>query len=176
MVLLDPNWNERGGGKIKRGADKHYKTAKKEDILHTIVASDVFFTLPTAHLWLWVPSGRIREAFWLIDELGFTFKRKFVWVKGKIGLGQYARGMHEDLLLATCGKARVPVPSQRPPDVFFADWKGREHSEKPDEQYEIINQVSHRVEGPRLEMYARGAREGWDRWGLEAPAGEGLRA
>lgn len=35
-VVMDPPWNERGGGKIKRGADRHYPVMKKEAILDVI--------------------------------------------------------------------------------------------------------------------------------------------
>jgi N6-adenosine-specific RNA methylase IME4 len=41
----------------------------------------------------------------------------------------------------------------------------REHSRKPDEQYEIIEACSN---GPYLELFARGTREGWTSWGHEA--------
>src|SRR5947199_286743 len=41
----------------------------------------------------------------------------------------------------------------------------REHSRKPDEAYERIEAL---CEGPYLEMFARFARQGWDRWGVEA--------
>ena len=45
----------------------------------------------------------------------------------------------------------------------------REHSRKPDEVYERIEAL---CEGPYLEMFARFARPGWDRWGTEADAPE----
>lgn len=35
-IYMDPNWNERGGGKIKRGADRHYETATLKQIYQTI--------------------------------------------------------------------------------------------------------------------------------------------
>jgi N6-adenosine-specific RNA methylase IME4 len=38
----------------------------------------------------------------------------------------------------------------------------REHSRKPDEVYELIEQCS---PGPYLELFARGEREGWEQWG-----------
>jgi N6-adenosine-specific RNA methylase IME4 len=38
----------------------------------------------------------------------------------------------------------------------------REHSRKPDEQYPRIEAL---VEGPRLELFARHQRPGWDVWG-----------
>jgi N6-adenosine-specific RNA methylase IME4 len=85
----------------------------------------------------------------------------------QIGLGQYSRGSHELLLLATRGKAMVPPPERRPPSVIFAP-RG-EHSEKPDASYELIEQIS---PGPRVEFFARRARAGWKHWGKEAPTEE----
>lgn len=40
----------------------------------------------------------------------------------------------------------------------------REHSRKPDELYDIIEQCS---PGPYLELFARHKREGWSQWGNE---------
>ena len=40
----------------------------------------------------------------------------------------------------------------------------REHSRKPDELYDIIEQCS---PGPHLELFARHQREGWVQWGDE---------
>ena len=41
----------------------------------------------------------------------------------------------------------------------------REHSRKPDEQYELIESCS---KGPYLELFARGTRPGWTYWGNQA--------
>lgn len=41
----------------------------------------------------------------------------------------------------------------------------REHSRKPDEQYDIIEACS---PGPFLELFARGTRPGWSYWGNQA--------
>ncbi len=38
----------------------------------------------------------------------------------------------------------------------------REHSRKPDQAYDRIEQL---VDGPYLEMFARHIRSGWDGWG-----------
>ena len=43
----------------------------------------------------------------------------------------------------------------------------REHSRKPDEIIPIIEACS---QGPRIELFARGVREGWDMWGNQATA------
>jgi len=41
----------------------------------------------------------------------------------------------------------------------------REHSRKPDEVYDVIEVCS---AGPRLELFAPGARKGWAPWGNQA--------
>ena len=41
----------------------------------------------------------------------------------------------------------------------------REHSRKPDELYDIIEACS---PGPRLELFSRGRRKGWQSWGNQA--------
>ena len=32
-LYVDPPWSEVGGGKIKRGADRHYSVMKTKDII-----------------------------------------------------------------------------------------------------------------------------------------------
>ena len=49
--------------------------------------------------------------------------------------------------------------------VNMIETRKREHSRKPDEQYDLIEACS---PGPYLEMFARYAREGWSAWGNEA--------
>ncbi|MGN6207903.1 MT-A70 family methyltransferase [Asticcacaulis sp.] len=41
----------------------------------------------------------------------------------------------------------------------------REHSRKPDEQYDLIEACS---PGPYLELFARGERKNWTVWGNQA--------
>ena len=53
-IAADPPWNEQGGGKCKRGADRHYPLIKKrEDILRTMVTAPCWRPADNAHLWLW---------------------------------------------------------------------------------------------------------------------------
>ena len=49
--------------------------------------------------------------------------------------------------------------------VNFLATRKREHSRKPDEQYDIIESCS---PGPYLELFARGARAKWKAWGNQA--------
>ena len=94
--MIDPPWPERGGGKIKRGADRHYKVigsevsgasesavaASKEAILEAtrvLMPEDEVET--DAHLYLWVTNNYLPWGLWLMEHLGFTFKTTIVWVK-----------------------------------------------------------------------------------------------
>lgn len=181
---LDPPWLERGGGKIKRGADRHYPLMKLDDIHRTIFTSPVWTPADDAHMYLWVTNNFLPQGLELMRRLGFRYVTNTAWVKMadewsaaaaalhspnekaaallQIGLGQYQRGAHELLLFGVRGKAMVPEPRDRLPTVVFAP-RGR-HSEKPVVFYDRIERAS---PGPYLEVFARSEREGWTSWGLE---------
>ena len=68
------------------------------------------------------------------------------------------------ILFGVRGKnARTLAPGRR--QVNLLATRKREHSRKPDEQYEIIEGCSN---GPFLELFARGTRKGWTTWGNQA--------
>ncbi|MEL6545457.1 MAG: MT-A70 family methyltransferase [Myxococcota bacterium] len=174
-ILTDPPWPERGAGKSKRGADRHYSTMTVRDIIElhrsylglagSIPLKDCKLDVQSGcHLWVWTTSNYLRGALDLIDALGFRYVRDCQWVKMKdgklqIGLGQYLRGAHEPLLLATRGPACVPEPHGLP-SVLLAP--RTRHSRKPDESYAMIERVS---PGPRLEMFSTRERDGWQHHG-----------
>jgi len=85
-----------------------------------------------------------------------------LWKKQPAGIGHYLRGQHELLLFGVRGKFIGLEPAE---SLLLAP-RTREHSEKPEASYEVIEQVS---PGPRLEMFARKRREGWTSWGREIP-------
>lgn len=183
-VLMDPPWMERGGGKSKRGADKHYPLMKTPDIIRTVTGCAEWHNVESdAHCWIWATDNFLDDALVVMKACGFRYLRTAVWVKVKkdaaassmlgaaprlenqilqIGLGQYLRGSHELLLLGTRGRAQVPPPERRPPSVIFAP--RTQHSRKPGESYTLIESVS---PGPRLELFARRPRKGWTVWGNE---------
>jgi N6-adenosine-specific RNA methylase IME4 len=102
---------------------------------------------------------------------GFSYKSNIVWHKirkdggpdGR-GVGFYFRNVTELLLFGVRGKsARTLAPART--QVNFLATRKREHSRKPDEQYELIEACS---PGPYLELFARGARRKWLSWGNQA--------
>ncbi len=166
-ALLDPPWTERGGGKIKRGADRHYPLVPTKELPGVIVRSELWLPERDAHCWMWSTNNYLSDALWLLEQLGFRYVTNAVWVKPHFGLGQYLRGQHELLLFAVRGKGqsdRVWVGNRNVSSVLHAP-KTR-HSQKPAESYELIERVS---QGPRIEFFARSGRDGWTSWGNEAP-------
>jgi len=162
-ILIDPPWNERGAGKIKRGADRHYKLLKTDDIIDTILNCEKFTPDKSGcHLYLWVTNNFLQDGLRVMSEIGFRYITNLVWVKDKMGLGQYFRGQHELCLFGVMGKLKTLRSDY---STVIKD-KRKKHSQKPDIMYSIIEDVS---PPPRLELFARNRREGWDCWGDSIP-------
>ena len=165
VILADPPWLERGGGRIKRGADRHYPLMHTDAIValapqvNQLAADDAF-------LFLWVTDNFLPDGLCVMQAWGFDYKRTFCWVKDRMGLGFYARGQHELCLLGVRGR---PPRSQRRkgnwgtdiPSVIFAE-RGA-HSAKPDAFYEVVESFGNRY----VELFARKRRDGWETIGGE---------
>jgi N6-adenosine-specific RNA methylase IME4 len=172
-VCLDPPWFESGGGKIKRGADRHYELLKTKAMPKVIFDSGVFNVFDDAHMYMWATNNHLPDALWLIKELGFRYVTNVVWPKRRAGLGQYFRGKHELLLFAVRGRGKadeVMTSSKSLTTVldipeFPRLPLTRVHSRKPEESFALIEA---RSKGPYLEMFADPAlpvRPGWYPWG-----------
>lgn len=79
--LSDPPWPEKGAGKIKRGADRHYPVVPVKDIPDLIRSSGLHTPAEHAHHWMWVTDNYLPDALWVLDVLGWRYVRTAVWVK-----------------------------------------------------------------------------------------------
>lgn len=163
VILADPPWSYR---ELKlcgpRAAERHYATMTLAAItalpVRELAAKD-------AALFLWVTSSHLPYAFSIMDAWGFAYSSiAFNWVKvtrdGRLfpGMGAYTRRNSELCLLGIRGK-----PKRRSRDVLETMLlPRRQHSRKPDEQYERIMRL---FDGPYLEMFSRQQWPGWDTWG-----------
>ena len=123
-----------------------------------------------SHCYLWVPNAPLAEGLEVMQALGFTYKAMIVWAKrrkdggpGGRGVGFYFRNVTESLLFGSRGGLRTLSAGRR--QVNMIETMKREHSRKPDEQYQLIESCS---PGPYLELFARYSRSGWISWGNEA--------
>jgi len=168
-IVIDPPWPERGGGRIKRGADRHYSLLSVKRIPQVIQDSGVFRPADDAHLYLWATGTYLMDAGWVMSELGFKYKTCVPWVKNRAGLGQYFRGRCEYLCFGVRGDGYAVRTDDRGIEGVIEAKRGL-HSVKPEESFELIERRSH---GPFLEMFsrahtARGPQ--WTHWGMETTA------
>jgi N6-adenosine-specific RNA methylase IME4 len=170
-IVADPPWrftNRTGKVAPEHRRLSRYETMTLEEICALPVGSAV---ADTAHLYLWTPNALLPDALRVMSAWGFQYKSNIIWHKirkdggsdGR-GVGFYFRNVTEVMLFGVRGKnARTLAPGRR--QVNMIETRKREHSRKPDEQYELIEACS---PGPYLELFARGERTGWTVWGNEA--------
>lgn len=163
-IYADPPWMERGGGKIKRGADRHYPLMKTKDIMALPVRNLIHED--GCHLYLWTTNNFLPDALQVVQAWGFVYVTMITWQKDRIGLGQYFRGNTEHCIFATTTK-RLPykiLEGKRQQGITGFIAERNEHSKKPDEMRKMIELVSYE---PRIELFARQEFDGWDSWGNE---------
>lgn len=170
-VMADPPW--RFTNRTGKVAPEHkrlarYPTMTLEEICDLPVADNL---APTAHCYLWVPNALLPEGLMVLRAWGFDYKSNIVWHKVRKdggsdgrGVGFYFRNVTELLLFGTRGKNARTLKRGRTQVNLLATRK-REHSRKPDEQYELIEGCS---PGPYLELFGRGTRPNWAVWGNQA--------
>lgn len=164
VIYVDPPWNERGGGKIKRGADRHYPLMKTSEIMQLPVKN--LISSEGCHLYLWTTNNFLKDALKVVEAWGFEYITLITWQKDKIGLGQYYRGNTEHCIFATT-KKRLPyklVDGKRCQGVTGFCEERTIHSKKPTKMRQMIETVSYE---DRIELFARQQIDGWDCWGKE---------
>ncbi len=172
-ILADPPWqfqNKTGKVAPEHRRLNRYTTLTLADIKALPVAG---ISAGIAHLYLWCPNALLPEGLEVMKAWGFSYKSNLVWHKVRKdggsdgrGVGFYFRNVTELILFGVRGKgprARTLAAGRR--QVNLLATRKREHSRKPDEQYEMIEACSR---GPYLEMFARGTRKGWATWGYQA--------
>jgi N6-adenosine-specific RNA methylase IME4 len=178
-IVADPPWRYtknptpplRSGGR-GASAEHIYPTMTMEEIAALPVGK---LAAAEAHLYMWVTNpvligmrkyirGEI-DAPDIARAWGFEPKTLLTWVKeGPPGMGFYFRGQTEHVIFAVRGTLGIDA-ANRLRNVFFAPRRG--HSEKPEVFLDLVEQVSPE---PRLELFARRQRLGWDTYGDEALA------
>jgi N6-adenosine-specific RNA methylase IME4 len=174
-LYIDPPWkfhawSHRGEGK---GACQHYACMSLADVCSLPVAQ---LAADDAVLFMWVVQPLLREAMQVLDAWEFSYRTvAFYWVKmpktwtpesgrvrPRLGLGYHTRSGAEQCWLAVRGKG-YKRQAQGIEQVLHSPL--RRHSQKPDEIARRIERLVGDV--PRLEMFARVRRPGWDCFGDE---------
>lgn len=175
-VLADPPWHHKtysAKGITRRSPSHHYDTMSLAEIMEMPV-KDLADT--DCWLFLWTTWPHMEQAFAVIRSWGFKYSSDFkIWVKLNpkasdkvllamrdfhIGTGYTTRKNTEVLLLAKRGS-----PKRLARNVLeLMVSPRRQHSRKPDQTFPEIERF---CVGPRVELFSREPRPGWDAWGKE---------
>lgn len=177
VILMDPPWSYKGwaGQEVTphRTKEDHYRVQGLQWLMDLPIAS-LADPAGCAAI-VWTVDTHVDQCIDLMRHHGFKYKTLLlVWRKltkdgtrVATGMGKYTRKNVELAYLFTLGK-NPPVRDHgvqqlmetTGPDVI--DAPRREHSRKPDEQYERIERL---FAGPYIELFARQQRPGWTAWG-----------
>lgn len=170
-IVADPPWHYNT---MPKGGDKQGSLGSSRPLPYPSMTVSEIRHLPVfdlaaddAVLWLWTTNRYLPDSFGIIEAWGFRYAQTIVWGKNNpmpVG-GSLARPAAEFLLGAKRGTPKVD-PTVWPSSVIVTPRPpNRRHSTKPECFMDYIEAGS---PAPRLEMFARRNRLGWDTWGNEA--------
>ncbi len=162
-IVADPPWDVKAGPRSlhdpgERSRSLSYPTMTVDEIasLSVPAAND-------AHLYLWTINSYVEASYDIARAWGFTPSTLLVWAKNPKGrgLGGTFSIATEYVLFARRGSLAALTGIDR----NWWLWQRGEHSAKPEAFMDIVESVS---PAPRLEMFSRRARFGWDTHGNES--------
>lgn len=161
-VVIDPPWDMEKIGRDERpdqGRYLDYPTMSLEEIrglpVPDLLADD------GAHVYLWTTNKRVPDALSLFDEWGVRYECLLTWVK-PTGVAPFSWQYNTEHVLF--GRAGDGLKLEQQGRQLSFEAPITEHSAKPDVFYERVTDAS---PDPRLEMFARTERDGFEVWGDE---------
>jgi N6-adenosine-specific RNA methylase IME4 len=158
-LVVDPPWPMQ---KIEREVRPNqvefdYPTMTEDELkafpLLDLAADD-------CHLYLWTTQKHVPLALRLAEHWGFKYQCLMTWVKN-VGFTPFS-WMYSTEHVLFCTRGNLPLLAIGKRLDFSA--KVREHSRKPDEFYDLVKEVS---PGPRLDVFSREKRDGFEQYGNE---------
>lgn len=159
-IVLDPPWPMSKIERVERplqGSILDYPTMELEEIA-TLPVSDL--AEDDCHIYLWVTHKYLPSGLELLNQWGFAYQCLMTWVK-PTGMTPYSWMYNTEHVIFG---HRGSLPLVRLGMKLSFDAPVIRHSEKPDIFYMRVLDAS---PGPRLDMFARKTREGFDGWGNE---------
>ena len=161
VIVADPPWPVKKIVRRVRPNQKpnlDYQTMSVAAIANLNVLS---LAAQDSVLFLWTTHAFLKSAFDVMDAWGFKYQRCLTWDKHN---GMCLFGFHHRTEFCLFGyRGRIEMYPRRPAMPTIFDGTSPRHSAKPDTFFDMINVFG----DPRLEMFARQPRPGWDVWGDE---------
>lgn len=176
-IVADPPWRQPSGGPrtgwMSGGVPGTlpYPTMEIDEIAALPVGE---MAAGDAHLYVWTTNAMLEATYRVVRAWGFRPSQMLVWAKQPRGLGPGGAFANTTEFIAFARRGSLR-PLRRHDSTWFdwrrprtgglsADTTRRTHSRKPEAFLDLVEQVS---PGPYLELFARRARLGWERWGNE---------
>jgi len=168
-IVADPPWKY---GKWGTGSSKALvQTDEAEPLPYDSMTVDEISSLPVGEisdkdceLYLWTTGKYLHDAFHVMAAWGFKYCQTLTWCKAPMGLGQGGAYCPTTEFLLLGRKGKMPKGKKREDSTWWQVKRQKRHSQKPEFFQDMIERVT---DGPRLEMFARREREGWDVFGNE---------
>lgn len=171
VILSDPPWQQAKGGKkaerpLSSGGKLEYETADLETI-DQLQADVAYNHADNPHvLFLWTIDKYLHQSETMLKRHGYKLHARMIWNKVTgIPAAFTIRYGHEYLLYCYFGKLLPVAAAERGKIHSVFTERVKRHSQKPEVSYQIIERLY--PTQPKLEMFARYKRAGWDSWGNE---------
>lgn len=165
-VVIDPPWTVKNGLKDLRyyrtGKTMPYKLMTDQEIKDFWIWD--FADPIQCDLFLWTITSKIPLCFDILKNWGFKYMDFMAWDKE---IGVPVNGIYrqvEWIIYAYKGKMGINKKGSFI-RTMIREKRGR-HSRKPDSFYEMLKT---NTQAPRIDIFAREHRDGFDVWGDEAP-------
>ena len=172
-IVADPPWqygkwgsgsskSRYSGENFNTGISMPYQTMTVAEIADIPVCE---MADEDCDLYLWTTQKYLPHAFDVMKAWGFRYCQTLTWCKAPMGLGQGGLFCPTTEFILIGRKGHMPKGKRRI-DTTWWNWPRawKTHSRKPEAAQDIIEMVS---DGPRVELFARRERPGWDVWGNE---------
>jgi len=170
-VVVDPPWRYGKWGKASvapRGSSYEpqdsaipYQTMTVDEIKKLSVAE---VAAADCDLYLWTTQKYLPDAFEVLKAWGFKYCQTLTWCKKPKGTGQGGLYCPTTEFCLLGRKGRMPKGKKRIDTTWWEVKRPMRHSQKPEHFQDLIELQS---DAPRLELFARRHRPGWDVWGNE---------
>jgi len=158
------NWSEKGDG---RSPSQHYDVMSVRDLYEIPIGN---FCAPNAIIWFWTTGPFVPDAIKILEYSGLRYVTMGYWgkvqkkdaTKPKMGGGHVLRECGEPFIIAKVGK---PAFTDKAIEGLILDPR-RESGRKPERAYEFAERMAPK-NSPRLDLFSRQERSGWDCFGNE---------
>lgn len=179
-IVADPPWRTSTGP--AKGLGEGWSgggDGQSRPLAYSTMTVEAISALPVRELadkdcalYLWTTNGFLHAAFHVLADWGFDYSTTLVWGKTPMGSGLGGcYGISTEFILYARKGSPLERYKQKGTGLGFGwkrvyDERGKPlHSAKPPELQDYAEAMN---DGPRLEMFARRQRLGWDTWGDQA--------